>query len=79
MVIESMLRYCRRNTGLADVMSVGRVEWSIVTGRRELGDVREGRRRRHWKMALGACVAGVRMSLVGGQQVVDVRSRIMST
>jgi len=67
-VIESMLRYCRRSTGLADVMRVGSVEWRIVTGRREDGDVSDGRRRRHWKMARGACVAGVRMSLDVSQQ-----------
>ena len=67
-MIGSILRYCRRSTGLADVMSVGSVEWRIVTGKREDGDVSDGRRRRHWKMARGACVAGVRMSLSPSQQ-----------
>lgn len=61
--MASMWRYCRRRSGVEDVMSVGSVECKIVAGRRDTGTLNEGRRRSDWKMARGACVCGVMMSL----------------
>lgn len=47
------------------VIRVGREECRIVAGRREEGVVRVGRRRRQGRMARGAEVVGVRISLNG--------------
>lgn len=49
---------------------VGSVEWRRVIGKREVGIVRLGRRRRFGRMARGCEVVGVRISL----KVVSVRT-----